>query len=434
MRSGRQVRVAAGATDQVISAATNFLVLVVAARILDATASGSVVLAMSVALAAVTVQRAIVGDSLLAHGSVVAPERQRKLERDALAAAALIGLGSAVIAVAVGQLPFTVTADIGWVGIWTPFVLVQDAFRYIYYGRRRPELSCVVDATWMLGQLAALALIVALDLRTAPWVLASWGFGGAAGAAVGIAMSRLNPIGGKPRRWIAETKHLSGWFAGQTAMSQTQAQVILFFLGGFISPGAVAGLRFMQNVLVMPAQTLLLAVQSMLVPSYGRLLAAGRLPEVRTLNRKLVVVFSAASVLVGAAVYLVRRPLIGLLFPDYLAYDNLLLPIALATVCYAARTPFTSACRGLQNARGTFIVQCCYTAVTVPACLLGAVWGGALGVAWGFTIGSLALVVSSVVIYVRTINRLAAADTPWEFGNAGPNTASAAESVPGGRD
>jgi O-antigen/teichoic acid export membrane protein len=405
--SATRRRILGGVTDQAVSSGTNFLTSLIAARLLTLNEYGTVVPALTIGITSIVVQRALVGDTLLAHGSVQTDRERSRLEHDALSSAGALGVICALVAIGVGQLPFAITSNIGWMGIWLPAVLVQDSYRYVFYSQRRPERALASDLAWAVVQVGALVAIGLLGLTTGPFVLGAWGGGALIGAVVGALLAHRLPIGGRPLRWARETRHLSGWFAGQVALSQGQSQVIRFFLGTFLRLSALAGFQAIQSLLIQPAQALLLAMQALLVPTLGRLVAAGKRAEVRALTRKLTGVFAAAGAVLAVTVFLLRRPLIEFVFTaKYLPYAGLLLPAAIATLFYAARTPYTAACRGLQNARGTFTIQAISTCATLPACILGSIWFGVIGATWGYAVGSMVLFISAVVVYHRTFKRV----------------------------
>lgn len=413
MNTARHRRVLAGVGDQALSSGTNFLTSFVAARLLTKAEFGTVVVVLGVAVVGLTLQRALVGDTLLAYASGQPADERRRMERDGLTAALGLGVVAGVVAIAAGLLPFALTDGMGWMGIWLPAVLVQDAYRYIFYCDRQPERALFADLAWLVVQVAALVAIALLGLRTIPYVLGAWGLGAAAGAVVGMLVFRAHPLGGRPLRWLAETRHLSGWFGGQTILAQAHSQVIVFFVAGVLGKAAIGGLRAIQLLLVMPVQSLLLAAQSLIVPGLARLAAAGDRARVEAQTRRLVALFAGAAFVVAALVVAFRRPFIALVFGrEFLEFADLMLPVAVATVFYAARAPFTAACRALQNARGTFVIQLLYTGITVPAACLGAVRFGVLGAAWGITLGSAVLLCSALWVYRSTISRMAPAAGP----------------------
>jgi len=407
-RAGPGRRALAAAADQALSSGTNVVTLLVAARTLAPAEFGAIVVALGVGMVAVTAQRALVGDTLLACGSALPDEARRPMMRDALATATAIGALGAAAGLAAGALPYPLTADVGWMAVWLPAVALQDAYRYAFFCARRPDQALRADAGWAVVQGAVLLGALLTGRVTAPVFLAAWGLGGLAGALVGAALAGLTPVGGRPGRWLRRTRHLSGWFAGQTLVAQSHSQLVVFVVGGALGTAAVGGLRAIQLILMLPAQSLLLAAQSMIVPALARREARGDLDGIRHTVVRLAGWFTAAAAALAATVVVVRVPLVDLVFTArFRDYADLVAPLACATVCYAARTPYTAACRGLRNARGIFLVQAAFTVATVPAVWFGALWWGLAGSAWGLAAGSAVLLVAAAHTYRRSIEEAA---------------------------
>jgi O-antigen/teichoic acid export membrane protein len=160
----------------------------------------------------------------------------------------------------------------------------------------------------------------------------------------------------------------------------------------------------MQLLLVLPVQALLLAAQSLLVPYLARLYANKDQTRIRRQTSWLAAGFTVGAVAVSTLVIIVGNSLVELVFgASYARFANLLIPVAAAAVFSAARAPYTAACRALQNARGTFVIQAGQTIVTVPLALLGAVLWDAVGAAWGIAAGSAVLFVSALLVYRQTV-------------------------------
>jgi hypothetical protein len=146
----------AAAADQALSSGTNVLTLLVGARVLAPDRFGAVVVALGAAMVAVTAQRALVGDTLLACAAAAPEEAQRRMSRDALATAGAIGLAGAAAGMALGALPYRLLADLGWMAVWLPAVCLQDGYRYRFFCARRPDLALRADAGWAAVQGAVL--------------------------------------------------------------------------------------------------------------------------------------------------------------------------------------------------------------------------------------------------------------------------------------
>lgn len=408
MQSGRlrPSTALAGVLDQVLSSGTNFLISLVAARLLAPDRFGSVVLALSVAFVAIAVQRALVGDTLLAYVASSPAERHKTLAHDAMCAATWLGVAAGFTGLAIGWLPFQATCDVGWMAVWLPVVLVQDAFRYLFFCEGEPRRALISDLTWAVAQGIALVIVVVAGWESGPVVLAAWGLGAALGALAAGLLARINPVRGRPLHWVRETRHLSGWFGAQTAVAQVQAQAVVFLVAGLIGTAAVGGLRAIQLVLVLPLQSLLLAAQSLLVPRMAAMVSQGEFEDLARWVSRLATRFSLTSGIVAVPAYVWRDPIIETIFgPSFRPYDDLMLPTGVGAVLIALVTPYIAACRGLQNAKGVFAVQAICAAVTVPAVCLGAIWWDVQGATWGQVVGLVVLLFATTSVYRRTIHR-----------------------------
>lgn len=400
-----RTRVLLGVSDQVLSSLTSFGTSFVAARLLGADRFGQVAAALSVGVIALAFGRALVGDTLLPYAAAKQPAEQRRMGEDATAAALLLGVVAGVVCVLVGLLPFALTRYVGWMGVWLPAILVQDAIRYRFYVTGEILGAVITDAVWVLGEAALIGYLLLGPGVTEVSILTVWGLGALLGAIVGLALVRSRLRHTSPTRWLRESVHLSGWFTAQVSLAQAQAQGVVFVVGGVLSTAALGGLRSIQLVLVQPVQSLMLAAQSLLVPQFARAYAAGDRTAVERRARQLTLTFTGAAVVVAVLVVVLRHPLVSVVFGrTFLPYTPLMLPVAVSSLLFSARTPYTAACRGMQNARGALVIQIVYTSVTLPCLIVGSVVWGVEGAAWGLAIASVALLAAAYAVFRWTLD------------------------------
>lgn len=392
-------RAATGIADQIISSGTNFATGFVAGRLLDATLFAQFVIALSAAYIALGVQRALVGDPLLAYSAGFEEPERRRMAADATATALWLGVLATGLGVAAWATGWSLTRDMIWLAPWIPAVLVQDAGRYVYLAARRPDQALVLDVIWALVQ-AATVLGVWLLARPGPGLLAAaWGFGALAGALASLAISRRVPWRGSPRAWARESGHLSGWFTPTAILSQTQYQAVLFLVGGLLSADALGGLRGIQLVILQPVQTVMLAVTSLMVPHAARLYASGDRKSLSSSTWRLGAVFLVLGLATVVLVPL-RAQFLQLVLPKYVGFAAIVPAIVAQAIVYAFVAPFVSALRGLQRARDLFVIQVLFALLTIAGVIIGARWYGVVGAAWGLTIASVGLVVGTIAAFV----------------------------------
>ncbi|MFL6077292.1 MAG: hypothetical protein ACJ73S_28360 [Mycobacteriales bacterium] len=399
MRLPASRRAMAAVADQAISSGTNFLTSLIAMWLLGPRQFGGLTLALALGYLVLGVARAVIGDPLLAHASAQADEDRRRMVRDATTTALLLGVVSALVVAGFGMV--TGPHELVWVAPWLVPLLVQDAGRYAALSARHPQGALVLDGVWAGAQGAALVGFWAAGWVSTGMLLAAWGIGSLAGAAWFVAFDGVNPVAGRPAAWLAESRHLSGWFTPTALLAQTQYNVVVFLIAALLGKAATGGLRAMQMLVLQPVQTFLLAMTSLLVPRYARQAAAGAYSEVRATTLWLTRLLAGAALLVLVGIP-VGHLLVDHLFTDYRRYLPLLLPIALQTGVYLVTTPFTAALRGMQRGRAVFLTQVAFFSVTIPAVVAGALAFGLSGAAWGLLAGAVA--------------QLAAAT--WQYGTA----------------
>jgi len=395
----------AGVADQALNAGLGFLTVLVAGRLLDPAALGGMLLAMAVALVALGVARAFIGDVLLVHAAPADDTVRRRSVGDACRASLALGLLGSVVGLAVWATGVDLLTDLVWLVPFVPALLLQDAGRYAFLAARRADRALVLDGVRAAVQVALLVAVVAADRVSAASLLVCWGAGAAAGAVLFLAAARVNPLRGDIRRWLRETSHLSRWFAPAAVIAQAQTQLVLFLVAGLLSKAALGGLRGMQILLLMPVQNVLLAVLVLLVPRYARVAAGGSAAGVRRWTRRL----APASALLAASLLLVvpwQDELVQLVLPRLTAYAPLLLPVAVQAAAYTVQVPFTAALRGMQRGRSLFVHQVAFTLVTVPLVVAGALTYGEMGAAWGLAAGAAGGLAVMLVLYRRAVSEL----------------------------
>ena len=164
--------------------------------------------------------------------------------------------------------------------------------------------------------------------------------------------------------------------------------------GILLAPVDAAGLRVVQLMVFQPAVTLMAAMLVLLTPLAARAAATRDLEAQRRLRRT--ALFGAAALgLIVLALVPVRGPIMEIFFPQYTAFEVLVLPIALQAVLIGFSAPFDALLRGFQRARTLFGLQVGRAVLLVGCAALGMVVGGVTGVAWALAAESvLALAIS----------------------------------------
>jgi O-antigen/teichoic acid export membrane protein len=400
-----------GLVDQAVIALANAGNTLLALTLLDRTRAGIMLLSLGIGYFVIGVNRAFVGEVLLTLASRYEGERQRELIRNGAAAALTFALAAALLLGSVWLLLPTRGGidlrDLIWVAPFLPSLLLHDTARYSYLADRRPGRALVIDSVWVGTQLVGVLVIVAAGLVSAGSLFACWGLGATAGAATFLVRSRIRPWQGSPRRWVSETRHLSGWFTATALVGQFQGQAVGFLVTNQLSPRELSGLRGAQTALLQPVQNFITAVMGLLVPRASRLAAAARSGTdgaqaaaggLRRQTRTLALAFAVfGAVLVAIVVPVARLVLVHL--PKFADIVPLALPIALQPAIYLIQLPFAAAIRGMHRARLLFLQYVVFTTTSLTGLVIGAHFGRLPGAAWGLTAGSAVGLVAMIAFY-----------------------------------
>ena len=81
------------------------------------------------------------------------------------------------------------------------------------------KLTCCISAL-PPASAVAVTVMVLTRLTSAGGLMVCWGTGAAVGATVFLLRTGYRPWRGRPTRWAAETRHLSGWFTATALIGQ----------------------------------------------------------------------------------------------------------------------------------------------------------------------------------------------------------------------
>jgi O-antigen/teichoic acid export membrane protein len=401
-----------GLVDQVVFAGANAANTLLALALLDRSRSGIMLLSLGLGYFVIGVDRAFVGEVLLALASRYEGQRHHRLVRNGVSAALAFALCAATVLLIVWLVtPHNGSGidlrDLVWVAPFLPSLLIHDTGRYSYLAARVPQRALVIDAVWVGTQLACVLVMVGTGHSSAGGLFVSWGIGATAGASVFLLRSRIVPWGGDVRLWLRETRFLSGWFTATALVGQFQGQAVGFLVTNQLSAKELSGLRGAQTALLQPVQNLITAVMGLLVPRASRLAARAAEPGgegetaaagLRRQTRTLAIGFAAlGAVLVAVVVPVARTVLVRL--PKFADIAPLALPIAIQPAIYLVQLPFAAAIRGMHRARLLFFQYLIFTSTSLSGLVIGAHLDRLPGAAWGLTTGSSVGLVAMIALY-----------------------------------
>jgi O-antigen/teichoic acid export membrane protein len=402
--------VGAGLLDQVVIATANAANTLLGGILLPKDQFGALALALSVGYFSMYLNRAFVGDVLLALASRFEGEDRGRLIRNGLATAFCSGVTTMVVFTVLWLAwPHNGKIDLDeliWLVPFTVPLMLHDTARCDYLADRRPEKALGIDLVWFGTQGIAIIVMILTGHSSAGGLLAAWGIGATAGASVYLLREHRVPWRGNPKAWLTETRHLSGWFTATAIVAQVQVLSISFLVAGKLSKIELGNLRFVQTVQLQPVQNLVAAIQGLLVPRASRAAAAAVKPgaegaeaagTLRRQTRQLAIAFAVLGTLMVAVVW----PLVSWVLTATHKFEEaapLALPIALQGAVYLLQVPFTAAMRGMHRARMLFVQYLVFATVSLTGLSVGASQG-LLGAAWGLLTGSATGLVCMVILY-----------------------------------
>jgi len=415
--------VGAGLLDQMVIATANAANTLLGPILLDRDVAGLMVLSLGVGYLAMYLNRAFVGDVLIAMASRYEGERRDELVRNGLATAAIAGIIGGLLFVLVWAVwPRGGDTDLLyliWLAPFLPAIMLHDTARCTYLARREPEKALTIDLVWAGTQGVIVTAMILFHWYSAGALLVAWGFGAVAGATVFLVREKQRPWRGDPRRWLAETRHLSGWFTATAVVGQFQVQAVSFLVGFRLAASDIAGLRFVQTIQMQPVQNLITAVQGLIVPRASRHAADAAQPgpdglaavaALRRQTRQLALAFAG----LGLVMVLVAWPTISYILSHTKKWSDvapLALPVALQGMMYLIQVPFTAAIRGMHRAKLLFAQYLVFSAVSLTGLVIGAEVGDLRGAVWGLFAGTTAGLLCMIALYELAVRRLSHPDS-----------------------
>jgi O-antigen/teichoic acid export membrane protein len=398
-----------GLADQAVSSITNFVLGLVIARSLSATAFGAFSLAWVTYGVVLNVSRGLATDPLTVRYSGPADARWRAAMVRAASTATSVGVTVGVACVLGGVwIGNAVGPSFVALGIVLPALMLQDSWRFAFFASGQGKRAFLNDSVWAVALVPA--MLLAGTIGTAFAFMLAWGGAAAAAAAFGCLQTRCLPRLHGVVGWLGEHRELGARYAVENLSDSASAQLRLTGLGmisGLASVAAVRGAQLLQG----PFVALRMGISLMAVPEAARVLQ--RRPH-RLLTFCLLLGGSQAfaGLLWGGALLLlptsVGTLMLGSLWPAAIA---LIVP---TTVAMALGCVFDGAFVGLRAlgvARRSLRAQVTRAVAGVVLGLAGAFVDGAKGMLWGATLASL---LGVVVVWgqLRTAARAHLSDPP----------------------
>lgn len=257
--------------DQVMAALSNMLLMVFVARALnDEVGFGAFSMSFVVYGVAVALSKAMVGQPLQMRHSADSPEAFRRAVRTSQGTAAWLGIGIAVICVAVGmwvggpvELAFLALAPC------LPALVMQDSCRMAFFAAGRADQAALIDFIRMVLQFGLLFGAIALGWTDLGILTLTWGIAGCVSAATGLFLLRTPPSLFGAGEWISEQKDITGFLIAEYLLGLGAAQFGILLIAPLASEADVGAIRAVQTLLG-PLNILGTAALAFAVPELSR--------------------------------------------------------------------------------------------------------------------------------------------------------------------
>jgi O-antigen/teichoic acid export membrane protein len=377
-----------GFTTQAFSSLSSLLLTVLAARTLGPDGLGAVTLAFAVYLLALGLARSLVTEPLIAFTSSCSSSVARTFTRHALTLTVAI---SACAALAMGAGAIPLDGDLGnallAMAPWLVPALVQDFCRSVLFRNRQERNAAALDAVW-LGTMAV-ALPLCVVSQSVWFVIASWGVGACAGAALGLRLVHTGPsrIGDALRDWRRECWPLGRWLGAEGVVYAGSLLATTYVILNVLGSAALGGLRAVQSIYA-PLTVIVPALTLPGLPATARALSRSRRAALSTSAR-----YTVAALCVTGAYVVVLLPLadpfIAVVFGDgFEAFASLALPIGLGQLLIAGALGSSLLLRVELRGRSIFVARMAGAVTSLAAVApLSRLWG-IEGAAYSIVLGA----------------------------------------------
>jgi O-antigen/teichoic acid export membrane protein len=363
---------------------TNFVVGVFVARELGVAAFGIFSLVWVTYGVLLNVSRGLATDPLVVRFSGVSTEDWRRATSRAAGTAITVGVAFAVVSALAGlAMGGTLGAAFVALAVVAPGMLLQDSWRFAFFAAGQGHKAFVNDVVWAVTMIPLL-LLASLHGTVWGFVLA-WGGASLLAAGCGWLQSRITPHVTGVTDWLRQHKELGSRYLVENVSNSGASQLRMYGLGaiaGLADVGAIRG----AELLLGPFLALLMGLNLVAVPEAARVLR--RAPErLARFCLTLGGVQAVAAATWGAILlFLVPDALGRLALADVWEHAKpLILPVSLSVTGAGIVAGAAAGLRALGAARRSLRAQLAASAGYLGFGLVGAWFGGAVGMSWGST-------------------------------------------------
>jgi O-antigen/teichoic acid export membrane protein len=375
-------RISYGVADQLLSSGSNFVAMLIGARTLDADGFGMYAFALLTFTFTLGVVRALCSESLLVRPGEPGHEHSSRV-RSATGAAFWLGIVVG-LALAVGAVltEGSTARSLAVLALALPGLLVQDTLRYAAFARGEPKAALISDGTWVIGMVILFGALLTGAEPTAPQLLAAFVIPGVVAGVLQALRERVLPALRDGFGWVAYNSDLSGRYTLDFLSGAGAAQLAAYVLVVVTSVAALGALRGAQT-LFGPINIVFTGISTVLVPEGRHALARSTSALLRLSVAATTFFLLASSALL--AVYLLLDDAQGelLLGSTWTSAQTLLVPVGLASIGGSVMAGPAAGLRSLEAASRVLRIRMIILPTTILLPGVGAVVGGATGMAWG---------------------------------------------------
>lgn len=256
--------------DQVVSSGTNAVLSFLVAREVSQSAFGGFAVAFTVFSLLVGASRALSSSPLGIRFSGAATKDFTAASSTAAGSALALGVAGGALCAVTG---LALGGDVGEallaLGVVLPGLLVQDAWRYVFFAAARPAAAALNDAVWAVVQIGAVIALLVVGVSTAGPLVLAWGLAALAAALLGARQARTRPtLRGAPA-WLRDHRDVTRYLLAEYGTLQGAQQGALLLIAVLGSLEAIGALRAVQ-VLLGPTTILAVAGFSFAIPEFSR--------------------------------------------------------------------------------------------------------------------------------------------------------------------
>ena len=393
MKASGLLRAGWNLADQVLSSATNALLAFLIARSVTDSDFGGFSVAFTIFSVLIGVSRAVASSPLSVRFSGAEDEDFRTAAAAGVGTAFTLGVvGGASCLVVGGFLGGAVGTALLALGVVLPGLLVQDAWRLVFFAEARPKAAVINDGVWAVLQLGAVLALVSLGFGAVGPLTLAWGLAACAAAVLGLRQSGVRPRPSHTWGWLKRHFDLTRYLLLEYVTLQGGQQLAMLAIAGIGSLSVVGALRGAQ-VLLGPTTILAVGMYTFALPEFSRrretLSAKGWMGGALGLSA-----FVTGLGALWGAIFLflpdsVGRELLGetwtgtrsVLVASIVQQAGAAIAIGPATMLYA-----------MDRAKVTLAIHAVLSPLLLAGGILGVWLGGAEGAAWGFAVAFWAVV------------------------------------------